>query len=333
MSSHVAVRGIQASPPPNDYTSSQDVITVDSPQLDSTAQNWHDPSQILQPLMRAGRTTFADEPLLSPGNFTTSQSQDTRNFYTSCGTHNSSSEMPHDQGLISMPLPVINGDSPLSANNIWADPPWLIGYDFDLDALNTSVSATLNISQPLFQSRIGCQNIQPILEGQLDFATETQQRYNSGNDKVRASWFTQIELEGIEDVTHSDTNTRQLTPVTDRNQYDIGDNLRSRITARLRAPTFDDPLPSTKFLVSWLLLCVLYSHNADEPRTILSRFISLNSTIFSPLFTDRHFTQVLRTLFYCCPLRLLVVCCSDRGQRQRKEPGYSKGSTKLSWLL
>ena len=262
MSSDAAARGIQASPPLNDYTGSQDVVTVDSPQQDSTIQNWHDPSRNLQSMIRAGRTNVADEPLVSSAHFSTSQSQDTRNFYASCGTHNGASEILHDQGLISMPLPVINGDSPLSANNLWGDPPWLVGYDFDLEALNTSVSATLDISQPLFQSRGGFQNIQPILEDQVDLAAEAQHRYRSGTDKVRASWFTQIEYEGLEDVTHGDTNTRPLTPVTDGNQYDIGDNFRTRITARLRAPTFDDPLPSTKFLASWPLICFLSPQTA-----------------------------------------------------------------------
>ena len=255
ISSNAAVRDIQASLPLNDYANAQDVSTVDSPQRESTVQNWQDPSRTLQSMIHAGRTNLADESLLTSGHVSTTQSQDTRHFYTSCGTHHDESEMLQDRGLLSMPLPVINGDSPLSANNLWGDLPWLVGYDFDLEALNTSVSATLDISQPLFQSR-GFQSVQPILEDHVELAAEEQLRYRSGTDKVRGSWFTQIEYEGLEDVTHGDTSadTRQLTPVTGENQYDIGDNFRSRITARLRAPTFDDPLPSTKFLASWPLL-------------------------------------------------------------------------------
>ena len=248
ISSNTAVRGIQASQS-DDYTGSQDVATVDSQQHDSIAQKWHDHSQPLHPLIRADRTSLADELLFNPGHFT---SQDTQNFYTSCGTNNGANEMPHDHGLISIPLPAINGDSPLSVHNLCGDPPWLIGYDFDLNALNTSVSTTLGISQPLFQSHVEFQPIQPIIESQPDLAVAAQQRYKLLTDKVRSSWFTQIEHERLEDVTQGDTNTRQLILATDKNQHDIGDNFRSRITARFKALTYDDPLPSTKFLVSWL---------------------------------------------------------------------------------
>lgn len=335
MLSSAAVGGTQAGPPLNDYSGSQNVMTVDFQQQDSTTQDWHASSQTLQPLSQAGAANLADDP----GHFSTAQPQDTEGFYASCRTHSGASETSHNQDPISIPLSIINGDSPLSANYLWGDslissgPPWLIGYDFDLEALNTSVSATLDISQPLFQSRVGFQNIQPILEGQADLAAEVQQRCKPGTDKVRASWFNQIEPDGLEDATHGGTNTGQLTPVTDGNQYDIGDNFRSRITARLKAPTYDDPLPSTKFLVSWLSISILYSFDTNKNRTILSRFTSPNSIRYFLSFTDKPFAQVLRTPCYCFPLRLSVVYSSDREPLRRKELGYSKGLTKLSWLL
>lgn len=261
MASDAAVRGLHAGLPlSNSSGSSQDVIATDFQQQDSTAKNWHGPTQNLQTLNPPNSTRLADARLLQPGPFPTTQPQDTQTFYSHCEMGNSASDISHDEGLIPMPLPVIHGDSPLSANNLWgdslvlSDPPWLIGYDFDLEALNTSVSATVDISQPLFQSRARFQDIPPILEGQTVLDAEAQQRSKSGTDKVRAAWFTQIDHNGLDDATHGGTNTGQATPVISGNQYDIGDNFRSRITARLRAPTFDDPLPSTKFLVSHLLL-------------------------------------------------------------------------------
>ena len=48
---------------------------------------------------------------------------------------------------------------------------------------------------------------------------------------------------------------------------------------------------------------------------------------------DKRFAPVLRTLCYCCLSRLLVVCCLDPELQRRKELGFSKGSTKLFWLL
>jgi hypothetical protein len=263
MVSDAADREAHAGPPlRNSSGSSQAAIATNFQQQDSITKSWHGPAQSLQTLNPpgSGSTGLVDEGLLPPGPFTATQPQDTQTFYSHCGTGHGASEIPHDEGLITMPLPVIHGESPLAPNNLWgdslvlSDPPWLIGYDFDLEALNTSVSATVDISQPLFQSRARFQDIPPILEGQPALAAEAQQRSKPGTDKVRASWFTQIDHNGFEDATYGGTNTGQATPVISGNQYDIGDNFRSRITARLKAPTFDDPLPSTKFLVGWLLL-------------------------------------------------------------------------------
>lgn len=249
---------------------------------DSTAQAWNDQSQSLQsPNQDAANLTA--EPLLNPGHFSaTNQSQDTRNFYAPSGTHNGASEMLNVQDPFSLSISAINGESPLSDNNLWGEslvspgPPWLIGYDFDLEALNISVSTTLDIPEPLFQSRLMLQDSQPNQEDQSALAAEVQRRQKSGADKVHAAWFTQIEHDGHGVGTHGSTNTKQLTPVTEGNQHDIGDNFRSCITARLKAPTFDDPLPSTKFLVGCHFSCLLYPSNTNQLRIILCRFTSPN---------------------------------------------------------
>lgn len=271
MVSDAADREAHAGPPlSNSSGSSQAAIATNFQQQDSITKSWHGPAQNLQTLnppgSGSGSTGLADEGLHLPRPFDATQPQDVQTFYSHCRTGHGTSNIPHDESLIPMPLPVIHGDSPLTSNNLWgdslvmSDPPWLIGYDFDLEALNTSVSATVDISQPLFQSRARFQDIPSVLEGQPAPASETQQRSKPGTDKVRASWFTQIDHNVLEDATYGGTNTGQATPVISGNQYDIGDNFRSRITARLKAPTYDDPLPSTKFLVGWPLLLSFALH-------------------------------------------------------------------------
>jgi hypothetical protein len=258
MSSSAAVNGMPAGLPLNGYSNLQAVVIGDFQGNDNPAREWHDKSRPLPSLSHKGPANLQAEPLLNPDQFsTTNQSRDAENLYAPSGTHGGASEMPHIQDPFALSISSINEESPLSANNMWGGslmspgPSWLVGYDFDLEALNTSVSTTLDISQPLFQSRVGLQDIHPILEDQPGLAAEVERRHKSVADKVRSSWFTQIDCDvGHEDYTHGGTNTRQLTPVNDGNQYDVGDNFRTRITARLKAATCDDPLPSTKFLVS-----------------------------------------------------------------------------------
>ena len=239
----------------NDYSNSTDTEIGEYEQQENTARDWNGRSQSLQVRSQAASTLVSGEQLLNSDHFTTTdQSQGTQNFYVAPGSPDSGIEMPQVQTPFSLPISATNEESPPFANNNWdaslTCPPWLIGYDFDLDALNTSVSTTLDISQPLFQSRLEFQDVQQILKDQPSLTTEIQRRRKSGAGKVQASWFTQIERDSNEDDARGDTNIGQMTPVTAGNQYDIGDNFRSRITARLNAPTNDDPLPSTKFLVS-----------------------------------------------------------------------------------
>lgn len=147
-----------------------------------------------------------------------------------------------------------DGVSPLSANNPWGaslmsmGPVWLTDYDFDLEALNTSVSAAVETAEPLFQShnnRNLAQNMPPsevIREG------EVRRDPRIANDNIRRGWFSHIDRLNEED-DHGGLASGQLTPATTGDQYDIGDSFRHRIYQRLKARTIDEPLPSTQFLV------------------------------------------------------------------------------------
>lgn len=160
--------------------------------------------------------------------------------------------------VMAEPFPVLTGNttgvSPLSANNLWGaslmspGPSWLIGYDFDLEALNTSVSTTIDgITEPLFQPQI-YQTAMPNMP-QLEAVPEAEvhKDQNFANESVRRGWFSHIDPLNEDD--RGGVTTGEMTPVTSRDQYDIGDSFRHRITQRLRARAIDEPLPSTKFLV------------------------------------------------------------------------------------
>lgn len=142
-----------------------------------------------------------------------------------------------------------------SADRLWGGslmspgPSWLVGYDFDLEALNTSVSTALCATEPLFQSQVNrtampsAPQLEEIPEAEMHGAGK-----DVTNECVRRGWFSHIDpLDEKDD--HGGATTGQMTPVTARDQYDIGDSFRHRISQQLRARTIDEPLPSTKFLV------------------------------------------------------------------------------------
>ena len=154
------------------------------------------------------------------------------------------------------------GGAPLHANNnLWdpslvsPGPSWWIGYDFDLDALNTSVSATMDMGEPLFQPQMHPNIIQDIPRPDLPRRAEAQRKQKSVNDIIKRSWFTQLEdVEADEDI-EAGTATGQMTPTTEAEQYDLDDNFRTRVSLRLRPRTNDEPLPSTNYLVSIIINC------------------------------------------------------------------------------
>lgn len=160
--------------------------------------------------------------------------------------------------LMAEPLPAPmesrTGVSPLSANNLWGasltspGPSWLIGYNFDLDALNTSVSTTMGTIEPLFQFQTNRNTMSNITELEVIPEAKIYGGQSVANDSVHRGWFSHIDPVSEDD--NGGVTTDEMTPATTADQYDIGDNFRSRITQRLRARTNDEPLPSINFLVS-----------------------------------------------------------------------------------
>jgi hypothetical protein len=149
-----------------------------------------------------------------------------------------------------------NGLPQLSSTNLWGaslmspGPSWLIGYDFDLDALNTSLAPTMDFTQPLFQPQGYFRAIPPLTESENERVYELQRKQRSLNDSVRKSWFNHLEDIDIPEEPHSDTFTGQATPAIGGEQYDLDDNFRTRVSLKLNPRTIDDPLPSTRYLVS-----------------------------------------------------------------------------------
>ena len=157
----------------------------------------------------------------------------------------------------SMPLVDHNHVSPLSNNNLWGasimspGPSWLIGYDFDLEALNSAstVPATMEMGEPLFQPHIPFNAMPNLLEPESSSRGGMQRRQRPINDVVKKSWFSQTEdLEEDEEDSHRVVATGQTTPAIGANQYDVDDNFRTRVSLKLKPRTNDDPLPSNNFL-------------------------------------------------------------------------------------
>lgn len=203
------------------------------------------------------------------------------------------------------------GVSPLSANNLWGaslmspGPSWLVGYDFDLEALNTSVSATMGITEPLFQSQISRSAVPTLPQSQVPPKQDAPTDQNVANDSVRRGWFSHIDQLDDED-DHGRTASGQMTPVTASNRYDIGDSFRHKISQRLRARTNDEPLPSTNFLVC-PILCETTQMGGRidiECRIYLSKYISPSLILYFPSSTARHFDLHRRTRCFCCQSRL-----------------------------
>lgn len=162
-----------------------------------------------------------------------------------------------------------SGLSPLSEeNNIWggtampAGPSWLVGYDFDLEALNTSVSATMDIAQPLFQhpSQIPFALMESNSESETIPVVEGQRKQRNTEDLVKKGWFSQIKQAENEDILHGGPATRLQTPTAGgEDQYDVGDNFRTRVSLKLDSRTKDEPLPSTKYLVRFIRVPTQFS--------------------------------------------------------------------------
>ena len=159
-------------------------------------------------------------------------------------------------GDFSIPLADHNHVSPLSNDNLWGasimspGPSWLIGYDFDLEALNSAstVPATMEMGEPLFQPHIPFTVMPNIPEPDPSRRAGMQRKQWPINDVVKKSWFSQTEDMEDEEDGHRAAATGQTTPAIGANQYDVDDNFRTRVSLRLKPRTNDDPLPSNNFL-------------------------------------------------------------------------------------
>lgn len=159
-------------------------------------------------------------------------------------------------GDFSLPLGDHNHLSPLSNDNLWGasimspGPSWLIGYDFDLEALNSAstVPATMETGEPLFQPHIPFNVMPNTLESESSRRVAMQRRQRPTNDVVKKSWFSQTEDMDDDEDGHRVAATGQTTPAIGANQYDVDDNFRTRVSLRLKPRTNDDPLPSNNFL-------------------------------------------------------------------------------------
>ncbi|KFZ08518.1 hypothetical protein V501_05921 [Pseudogymnoascus sp. VKM F-4519 (FW-2642)] len=159
--------------------------------------------------------------------------------------------------FIGEPFSTLTGDldevSPLAGNNLWGSslmsigPAWLTDYDFDLEALNTSVSAAVETAEPLFQSHMNRNLAQQMPPSEVTHDNEVRRNMRVANDNIHRGWFSHIDRLNDED-DNSGVTTGQLTPVITGDQYDIGDSFHHRVYQRLKARSIEEPLPSTQFL-------------------------------------------------------------------------------------
>lgn len=160
------------------------------------------------------------------------------------------------QNSFPMALVKSRGIPPQSSGSLWdaslnlsPGPSWWIGYDFDLEALNTSVSATMDMVEPLFQPQIPFNVVQQSPRTDSLRRNYGHRKQRSTNDIVKKSWFTHLdEMELDEDINGPQT-TGQMTPATEADRYGIDDNFRARVSLKLKPRTNDDPLPSVRYLV------------------------------------------------------------------------------------
>jgi hypothetical protein len=281
----------------------QDAVPSILEQQDAMAQNWHNHSQPLQSLSQADVATPASRPTVASSQFSTADhSQNVHDFYSVPTTHENVGVNSYVQDPFSMSMPNNSGVSPLTNNTLEASfistgPSWLHGYNFDLEALNTSVSTTWDSAQPLFQSHLAFQDPQPIVEDQLALTAEAQRRQRSSTDQIRKGWFTQIQDKRNSDESRFGTNVGSPAPVTTREQYEIGDSFRHGISARLRASIVDEPLPSARYLVCYFVPNP--KRVTNHSRISRYKYTSQSSTRSFQSFTDRPFVRNPRIPFCC----------------------------------
>lgn len=122
-------------------------------------------------------------------------------------------------------------------NRGYQAPTWLANEDFDLNALNSSVMATMASSFSPLSTR---SDIDPLM-----FAIQQPDNpitYRK-EDQVRQRWFT---FTGVHDLGY-------ITPDAIPEQTEVDEKYRENLSQRLQQCVPSESLPSTDFLVSMSL--------------------------------------------------------------------------------
>jgi hypothetical protein len=149
-----------------------------------------------------------------------------------------------------------SGASPFSDANFWGaswmspGPSWLAGFDFDLDALNTSVLSTMDTEQPLplFPPTQHSYNINPEPQQSTTGPhVEVQKKQRFMDDVMKRSWFTRVRDMDSDDEYGKYTSGRN-TPAITTERYDVDDTFREHVSLKLKARPNNHPLPPANFL-------------------------------------------------------------------------------------
>lgn len=130
-------------------------------------------------------------------------------------------------------------------------PLWWTGYDFDLDALNTSVAVPMETDIPLFQPTTTNVFIPELLSPSSKASEQDlmQLGQRSAHDMVKEGWFTKVNGIRRNDESHDGVTMMHIVPASSTDQYNVDDNFRHRVALTLKERISEEPLPSTNYLV------------------------------------------------------------------------------------
>jgi hypothetical protein len=165
-----------------------------------------------------------------------------------------------------------NGIMTIASNSHWessikvSDPSIWISGDFDITALNNSVSGPtgMGMGDPLFQPEASPDAIQgtPQISETVDHAIEGVHPDRTITTKtVRKAWFTYVDEDEREEIrrssltkmpifTRDTVNSVVDDSVHEDDRYSLGDSFRAAVCQKLKAHTNNGTLPSTNYLVS-----------------------------------------------------------------------------------
>ena len=193
--------------------------------------------------------------------------------------------MPADLPIIeptyySRPLTMNRADDMDMAQNLdccdtqfdFQTPDWLVGDDFDIDALNHSIMST-----PAAPNASNCANVDRGL-GRNAVAEPRSYDFNiHGIEELQKRWYTYIDQERI-------TFTGQITPDGVAERTEVDEFYRVNLSQKLQSHLSDDPLPSTEFLVKQLC------SQRGRPLAYVSQNLCIRMYItrFNPIFPIVH---------------------------------------------